>query len=82
MPDSPEPCAETITINGHGPAETVYGAIRGFACCASFVAVAWLDHSVSKYAIYGIALVASPSLARAVIAPMLAKVLKASREMQ
>lgn len=80
MSNGSEAIAETITVSGHGPAETIYGAIRGFSCCASFVAVAWFDHSVSKYAIYGIALVASPSLARAVIAPILAKMLRVAKE--
>jgi hypothetical protein len=68
--------AETITVNGHGPSETFCGAIRSFFCVAGFCFIVYIDHSVSKYAIGGIALVASPALARAVIAPMLAKILK------
>ena len=68
---------EIISVSGHGPVETIPGVIRGIACCAAFVAIAWFDHTVSKYAIGGIAIVASPSLARAVIAPFLARILRA-----
>jgi len=76
MPNNPE----TISVNGHGPIETIYGVIRGVFCCAAFVSIAWIDHSVSKYAIGGICVVASPSLARAIIAPFLARVLKAASD--
>jgi len=72
MPDSPE----TITVHGHGPAETIYGVLRSIACTVGFCFIAHIDHSVSRYAIGGIVVVASPSLARAVIAPFLAKILR------
>lgn len=68
--------AQTITVNGHGPPETISGAIRALFCCASFVAIAWFDHSVAKYSVAGVCLVASPSLARAVVAPFLARILR------
>lgn len=70
--------AQTITVSGHGPPETIAGAIRALFCCASFVAIAWFDHSVAKLAVGGVCLVASPSLARAVVAPFLARILRSA----
>lgn len=52
------------------------GVARSAVCTAGAVAVAWHAPNVSQYALGVLLLVASPALARAVIAPLLAFLLK------
>jgi hypothetical protein len=56
------------------------GVIRGIGCVAASVAIAWHDPDVARYALGVIALVASPALARAIIAPRLASLLRKETE--
>ncbi len=52
------------------------GLIRGVACAVVAGVIAWHDHEVAKYALGVIALVASPGLAKAIIAPRIASLLR------
>lgn len=72
MPD----IAETISVTGHGPPETLPGLGRILICCALAGWIVWLEHGVAKYALGIAALGIAPALARAVVAPFLARVLR------
>lgn len=71
-------CPDTITVSGHGPPETLPGLGRAAVVCATVGWIVYLDHGTAKYAFGVLALVLSPALARALISPYLAKVLRSA----
>jgi hypothetical protein len=73
MSDTPAP---VLLESAHGPPESWPGFGRGLVCSAGAVAIAWHTPEVSKYALGVLCLVAFPALAKTLVAPLLARVLK------
>jgi len=72
---------DTVNVAAHavvGGARDWPATVRAIAVLGAATAIAWHSPDVSKYALAVVSLVASPALARAILAPRLAAMLNTS----
>ncbi len=64
------------TLAAHAGAESWPGVIRATICAGAAVAICWRNPEVSSYALGVLLAIASPALARALLTPLLAFLLR------